>query len=109
MISPRLQEGLRNVFTATPCRLLWVDAICINQSDDTEKAVQVAEMHHIYQKATSVYVWLGPASDTSDLAMSAMNELRVIPERTADLKESIVKLKTSSPTLFDESVFKPLA
>jgi hypothetical protein len=109
MISPRLQEGIRNVFTATACRLLWVDAICINQSDDTEKAVQVAKMHHIYQKATSVYVWLGPASDTSDLAISAMNELRVIPERTADLQESIVKLKTSSPTLFDESVFKPLA
>ncbi|KUJ17731.1 HET-domain-containing protein [Mollisia scopiformis] len=40
-------------------RCLWVDAICINQSDIAEKNSQVRLMPHIYRKATTVIVWLG--------------------------------------------------
>ncbi|KAF2450113.1 hypothetical protein P171DRAFT_350795, partial [Karstenula rhodostoma CBS 690.94] len=39
-------------------RVLWADAICINQADTTEKAQQVALMAEIYSKARSVQVWL---------------------------------------------------
>ncbi|PQE32329.1 heterokaryon incompatibility -domain-containing protein [Rutstroemia sp. NJR-2017a WRK4] len=38
---------------------LWVDAICINQSDDTEKGAQVRYMDRTYREASSVSVWLG--------------------------------------------------
>jgi hypothetical protein len=40
-------------------RMLWVDAICINQSDVKEKGHQVASMGKIYGDAWSVVVWLG--------------------------------------------------
>jgi hypothetical protein len=39
-------------------RLLWVDAICINQKDLIERSEQVSIMSHIYAKAQCVLVWL---------------------------------------------------
>ncbi|KAJ3526792.1 hypothetical protein NM208_g7903 [Fusarium decemcellulare] len=43
----------------SPCRVLWVDAICINQLDIPEKSQQVARMTEIYQKASSTIMWIG--------------------------------------------------
>ncbi|KAK3304996.1 heterokaryon incompatibility protein-domain-containing protein [Chaetomium strumarium] len=37
---------------------LWVDAICIDQSNSSERAQQVALMHEIYTKASSVIAWV---------------------------------------------------
>ncbi|KAK3114756.1 hypothetical protein LTR53_006599 [Teratosphaeriaceae sp. CCFEE 6253] len=39
---------------------LWVDALCINQSDTVERSSQVAQMHRIFREASSTMVWLGP-------------------------------------------------
>lgn len=50
-------------------RMLWVDAVCINQVDLGEKGVQVRLMRDIYQDASKVVVWLGPEGDDSDTAM----------------------------------------
>ncbi|KAF4780676.1 HET domain-containing protein [Colletotrichum scovillei] len=38
---------------------LWVDAVCINQSSNDEKTVQVGMMAELYEKAKYVFVWLG--------------------------------------------------
>ncbi|KAF2828936.1 heterokaryon incompatibility, partial [Ophiobolus disseminans] len=43
------------------CGYLWVDAVCIDQENNKEKALQVRNMLLIYQKATTVVVWLGNA------------------------------------------------
>lgn len=39
----------------------WVDAVCINQSDDREKNDQVPRMRDIYGKAHMGFIWLGNA------------------------------------------------
>jgi hypothetical protein len=44
-------------------RLLWIDSVCINQTDDTEKSHQVRKMQTIYAKAARVTVCLGEAPD----------------------------------------------
>ncbi|CAG9994502.1 unnamed protein product [Clonostachys byssicola] len=44
-------------------RVLWADAVCINQADPVEKSSQVLLMPHIYSQATRVLVWLGAATD----------------------------------------------
>lgn len=46
---------MRNVHTP---RILWVDAVCINQKDDAEKSIQVMMMGKIYSQASQVLVWL---------------------------------------------------
>lgn len=38
---------------------LWIDSICIDQSNLAEKSMQVALMGQIYSLASSVMVWLG--------------------------------------------------
>jgi len=50
-------------------RILWVDAICINQEDLRERSSEVGRMGWIYSKADSVIAWLGSSSDNSALAL----------------------------------------
>jgi hypothetical protein len=58
-----VDEMLRHLRQSTKSRNLWVDAICINQSRDEEKARQVQLMGSIYERADKVHIWLGSASD----------------------------------------------
>jgi hypothetical protein len=44
-------------------RRYWIDALCINQSDGTERNHQVAQMGSIFASARHVHVWLGKTSD----------------------------------------------
>jgi hypothetical protein len=53
----------------------WIDAICINQSDEDEKASQVKMMKQIYEKAAHVHAWLGPSADDSDSAIDHAHEI----------------------------------
>lgn len=44
--------------------LLWADALCINQSDNVEKAMQVRRMGTLYENAQRVVIWMG--NDTAN-------------------------------------------
>lgn len=55
---------------------IWIDQLCINQSDDHEKSEQVKRMAEIYDTASRVLVWLGPEADDSELAMALLEEWR---------------------------------
>lgn len=66
----------QNLFSALQClrqkrrnRMLWVDAICIDQNDLKERSLQVRRMGDIYRMASRVCVWLGEADLDSNLAM----------------------------------------
>lgn len=56
-------------------RVLWVDAICIDQSNTEERSSQVSNMANVYRLASQVIVWLGPESDNSKLAIRRLREL----------------------------------
>ena len=60
LIKPNLQGALRELCKGKVERLLWVDAICINQDDIKERNEQVRMMSSIYRQATRVVIWMGP-------------------------------------------------
>lgn len=40
-------------------RTMWIDAICVNQKDNAERAAQIGWMVHVYARDEKVLVWLG--------------------------------------------------
>ncbi len=68
-VTRNLDSGLRALRQAQETRVLWVDAVCINQADLQECERQVQMMWDIYSKASCVVVWLGPEEGDSAVAM----------------------------------------
>jgi hypothetical protein len=55
-------------------QVIWIDQVCINQSDMEEKSSQIVMMKDIYRGAQRVLAFLGPASD-AHLVQSHIAEL----------------------------------
>lgn len=76
-------------------RLLWVDALCINQRDPDEIAVQILSMGRIYGQASCVLVWLGEEADDSDTALEVIrvygSEQRCRSSNTEAIKRLLVR------------------
>ncbi|KAI1277878.1 HET-domain-containing protein [Xylaria sp. FL0933] len=58
-ITDNLFRALRRLRRPLKTRVLWVDAICINQADTNERSAQVALMDAVYSNAASTAIWLG--------------------------------------------------
>lgn len=58
-VTENLSAALRRLRDRKGGRVMWVDAICINQEDSDEKSVQVAMMRRIYSGCTRAILWLG--------------------------------------------------
>ncbi|KAK8017253.1 hypothetical protein PG991_008329 [Apiospora marii] len=50
-------------------RVLWVDAICIDQGHTSEKSAQIPLMAQLYQQAKSVLAWLGEPTEAMEAAI----------------------------------------
>ncbi|CAO2650180.1 Nn.00g014720.m01.CDS01 [Neocucurbitaria sp. VM-36] len=58
-ITPNLKAALQHLRQKKDSLILWVDAICINQHNMAEKALQIRLLPDIFQRATSVFAYLG--------------------------------------------------
>ena len=74
-VTTNLESALRNLRYANSSRLLWIDAICINQRDVHERAAQVLRMKQIYAQSESVIIWLGERSSQLNNSVAIINEL----------------------------------
>lgn len=54
---------------------IWIDAICINQTNNVEKASQVPMMGEIYASSMFTLSWLGPEADNSGVAVKALDHI----------------------------------
>ncbi|VUC35364.1 unnamed protein product [Clonostachys rosea] len=71
-IGINLECALKHLRFPDRVRTLWVDAVCINQNNISERDEQVKRMATIYKEATRVVVWLGPESESSVLAIKTL-------------------------------------
>lgn len=62
-ITQNLFYALRRLRYNAPPRIIWADAICINQADDVEKSHQVAMMSKIFSLCEHAVLWLGEDPD----------------------------------------------
>lgn len=88
-IRKNLHDALRQIQISNYGEsLLWVDAICINQGVDidakNERSAQLRLMRQIYERATTVLVWLGKPQSyhsnylASELMVEAANKFRKV-------------------------------
>ena len=75
LVRRNLAAALRHLRRPDVSRLMWIDAICINQDDDAERSDQVEKMGRIYRHARNVVVWLGRRGNNSQLALEAFRHL----------------------------------
>jgi hypothetical protein len=80
LVSPNLEAALKCLRKDAVPRVLWIDAICINQDDFEERSEQVPLMAQIYGQATNVCVWLGAGDSSSNRAITFIKERVLRPE-----------------------------
>ncbi|RYP67125.1 hypothetical protein DL769_005830 [Monosporascus sp. CRB-8-3] len=67
-VGANLYMALHRLRREDSTRVVWADAICVNQSDVHERSQQVAAMGDIFRNAYSVLVWLGADEDADKVS-----------------------------------------
>ncbi|KAF2162665.1 hypothetical protein M409DRAFT_68962 [Zasmidium cellare ATCC 36951] len=79
---------------------VWIDAVCIDQEDKTERNVQVSFMGDIFSKATRVCVWLGEDHSSGEPAIGSIRTLlQSLDPRLPEALKSPHSLSNQSPPL----------
>jgi hypothetical protein len=73
-VTKNLHSALLSLRNHSMERILWVDAVCIDQTNNEEKESQIQSMVKIYSQANCVVVWLGEDADDSQ---QALEEIRI--------------------------------
>ncbi|KAK8209870.1 heterokaryon incompatibility protein-domain-containing protein [Phyllosticta capitalensis] len=73
-ITTNLHDALKRLRHSSGSQILWIDAICIDQDNISERNQQVAIMGDIYRHAQCVLVWLGEHAEDSHYYFQKMGE-----------------------------------
>ncbi|VUC32704.1 unnamed protein product [Clonostachys rosea] len=74
-ITASLFSALKHFRKPSEARILWADALCIDQESNGEKTHQVKRMAEIYSSAQRVLVWLGPDAESLENFVPSMSEV----------------------------------
>ena len=97
-VSPNLLAALKQLRlnhgkNGEPKRMLWIDAICINQSNNSEKSHQVMRMKDIYVNASNVLVER-VIRIKSILMAKGENSFSVTETRLREMASEVTSLET---------------
>ena len=82
---------------------VWLDAVSVNQSDNTERGHQVAMMCDVYSSAKRVLVWLGEADETTKSAVQSIDKLVAQCRKNICRQEDIVDYFSNAEGIFKYS------
>lgn len=91
-VGPSLFAALHALRSRKRDRVVWADAICINQKSVEDKNYQVPLMGRIYSQAARTVIWFGPSNVDVDALMSWLLSHDSVSAR----------LKLGAKTLFSE-------
>ena len=91
-VTDSLYRALRHLRHPNQMRSIWIDALCINQRDKSEKGRQVPLMRQIFKNAKRVHVWLGEAPDE---LVSAFNLVRRVADANPDQIHTVLEGESS--------------
>lgn len=106
-----LVTALRHLRHPHEHRMMWADAICINQDNIPEKSLSVGHMGEIYKRAAQVVAWIGQEDQGTTMAMALIERLSsgiTLPwhhrtcETVAGSEASIVEHRISESTIKSE-------
>ncbi|KAK2043475.1 HET-domain-containing protein [Colletotrichum somersetense] len=80
-VTGNLHEALSRLRQDHQDRILWIDAICIDQTNARERGHHVRQMGEIYRKADRVLFWLGPATGDTDSLLEIFGRLEEEAEK----------------------------
>ena len=88
-----LYAALKNLRLEKKARIIWIDALSINQNDISERNFQVSQMTEIYSCARQVIVWLGESDKYTNLGIDFLAEIspqaKLIVERATESKDKM--------------------
>jgi hypothetical protein len=79
-ITPNVDTLLRRLRASKKPRYLWIDAVCLDQENEIEKAQQIPLMGCIYEEAKSIFIWLGPENRKTAMAFGFFRKANLLPE-----------------------------
>ncbi|KAF2644924.1 HET-domain-containing protein [Massarina eburnea CBS 473.64] len=83
----------------------WIDALCINQADEQERAREIMRMRDIYGQSLNVFVHLGPASGDSVLGCEFLRRTAADLEAGVDCASGLLALRFNTKQE-DRDVFR---
>jgi len=90
-VAPNLYSALCHLRDVETDRILWVDAICIDQDNDREKGHQVGMMRRIFEQAKGVAVWLGEGNAKTDFFMDVVAEVWAVWQQQTTLAKTALE------------------
>lgn len=66
------RRGLETIPLADKPRLVWADAVCINQKGNDEKSKQVLKMDIIYRQGSKTLAWLGCGFEDNRISFDSL-------------------------------------
>ncbi|KAI1406410.1 HET-domain-containing protein [Hypoxylon fuscum] len=84
-VTENLYLALRRMRHTESPRVMWIDAVCINEEDNAEKSTQVAMMGTIFAKCQKAILWLGEDPEVIENATDVLPPVSVDAQRAFQL------------------------
>ena len=91
-LRPNLDSAMRALRRHDHNIHIWIDWLCINQYDSTDKIMQLPLMPDIYRLSDSVAVWLGETTSYGKVAFSFATWITKHPDLVVNVAEQQLKV-----------------
>jgi hypothetical protein len=103
-VTTNLFDALRHLRGKDHTRMLWADAVCVNQDDLEERSRQIVLMPDIFKSARQVLIWLGnafPGIDKVENMIKTCSER--LPSQPDDVNDTTMFLEDLGTGLLERA------